>query len=275
MKKLLNGRLAAILPLQGQVRRAILMIKYLSVEKSPPFIAGFFKMLIVVLIVASSFSLYADRRSYVWTYEYLTMHRGGAEIEYYLTLELPDKDKGNVNNWKHWMELEYGITDHWDISIYQQFTHKNSEHSSSFYYDGFKIRTRIRIGERDQFPLDPLIYLEYKNNGNLSEPGEFEGKLILAKTIGNLNFSYNQILERELVKGVDAKHEYATGLSYEFNPRIKLGIESKGNFTDKRYYLGPTISFATSKFWISLGVASGLNKESRDIDFRLLLGIPL
>lgn len=231
--------------------------------------------LIVALIFISSSCLYADRRSYVWTYEYLTMYKGGAEIEYYLTLELPDKNKGDVNYWKHWIELEYGITDHWDISIYQQFTQKNSGTYSSFYYDGFKVRTRIRIGERDQFILDPLIYLEYKNNGDLSNSGAFEGKIILAKTIGNINFSYNQIIGRQIVKGADAEHEYAMGLSYEFNPRIKLGIESKGNFTDKKYYLGPTVSFATSKFWISLGTALGMNKSSRDIDARVLLGIHL
>ena len=61
---------------------------------------------------------YADRRSYVWTYEYQTMPKGHAEIEYYLTEEQKNIEKAKPNTWKHWLELEYGINDHWDINIY-------------------------------------------------------------------------------------------------------------------------------------------------------------
>src|SRR3989338_6106239 len=89
---------------------------------------------------------YADRRSYVWTYEYQTMPKGHAEIEYYLTEEQKNIEKAKPNTWKHWLELEYGITDHWDISMYQQFKQTNpATGSSSFEYDGFKVRTRYRI----------------------------------------------------------------------------------------------------------------------------------
>src|SRR3989338_9853546 len=74
----------------------------------------------------------ADRRSYVWTYEYQTMPKGHAEIEYYMTEEQKNIGKAKPKIWKHWVELEYGITDHWDISMYQQFKQSNTSSSNTF-----------------------------------------------------------------------------------------------------------------------------------------------
>ncbi|MDP2943604.1 MAG: hypothetical protein Q8O36_08900, partial [Candidatus Omnitrophota bacterium] len=96
----------------------------------------FFSLILMFSVTSNS---YADRRSYVWTYEYKTMPKGMAEVEYYLTAELPDIDKSKVNTWKHQLELEYGITDHWDVSMYQQFKQSNTETSDKFEYDGFKL----------------------------------------------------------------------------------------------------------------------------------------
>jgi len=67
-------------------------------------------MLAVVVFGVNSAN--ADRRGYVWTYEYQTMPRGHAELEYYLTHKLPDSHKySQKNTWEHQVELEYGLTD--------------------------------------------------------------------------------------------------------------------------------------------------------------------
>ena len=214
----------------------------------------------------------ADRRSYVWTYEYQTMPKGMAEIEYYLTEEQINIEKTRPNTWKHWVELEYGITDHWDISMYQQFKQSNTTKSSTFEYDGFKIRTRYRLLEKDKLPVDTMLYLEYIRNDNLEKPNVMEGKVILAKDIWNFNISYNQIFKQELALGGKTDHEYASGISYEITPSFKIGVESKGSYTDRKYYIGPTIGWAASKFWVSVGVAGGLNKRSDDLQARMIMG---
>ena len=141
----------------------------------------------------------ADRRSYVWTYEYQTMPKGMAEIEYYLTEEQINIEKTRPNTWKHWIELEYGITDHWDISMYQQFKQSNTTKSSTFEYDGFKIRTRYRFLEKDKLPVDTMLYLEYIRNDNLEKPNVMEGKVILANTVDTprLSATLAVILTRE------------------------------------------------------------------------------
>ncbi|MDP3790905.1 MAG: hypothetical protein Q8R38_02550 [Candidatus Omnitrophota bacterium] len=223
-------------------------------------------------ITCISENVFADRRSYVWTYEYQTMPKGMAEIEYYLTEEQKNINKAKPNTWKHWFELEYGITDHWDISMYQQFKQSNTISSSTFEYDGFKVRTRYRFFEKDKLPVDTMLYLEYIRNDNLEKPNVLEGKIIFAKDIANFNIAYNQILKQELAYAGKTEHEYAAGVSYEITPAFKIGIESKGNYTDRKYYVGPTIGWASSKFWVSAGVAAGLNEQSDDMQVRMIMG---
>ena len=69
-----------------------------------------------------------------------------------------------------------------------------------------------------------------------------------------------------------AEYEYATGISYEITPAFKIGMESKGNYTDRKYYIGPTIGWASSKFWVAASVVGGLNKQSDDMQARMNVG---
>ena len=230
-----------------------------------------FSLILIIGVAANSF---ADRRAYVWTYEYQTMPKGMWELEYYLTTEVPDKNKSNINTWKHWLEIEYGLTDNWDISMYQQFKQSNKKTGSDFEYDGFKIRTRYRISEKDKLFIDTLLYLEYIRDDDFSKANVLEGKIVLAKDIGNVNVAYNQIIKQELESDGETEHEYASGVTYAILPYFKLGLESKGSYTKEKFYLGPTVSVATGKFWVSFGAAFGLNDRSDDIQTRMIFGIP-
>ncbi|MEK7376169.1 MAG: hypothetical protein AABZ57_03235, partial [Candidatus Margulisiibacteriota bacterium] len=125
------------------------------------------------------------------------------------------------------MELEYGLTDRWDVSIYQNFKQANIASGGTFSYDGFKVRTRYRLGESGQFIADPLLYLELQEQNDLSKSSVLEGKIILAKDLGRINMSYNQIIKI----GSSTENEYAAGLSFEFNPAFKRGFEGKRNYT--------------------------------------------
>jgi len=232
-------------------------------------------LFISVVIIISNFAtnLYADQRSYVWTYEYMTMPRGRWEVEHYFTSEVPDIQKSNINTLKQWLELEYGITDRWDVAVYQMWKFKNKRFENDSEYDGFKVRTRYRFGEKGQFWVDPLVYLEYIRDDDFSKPNVMEAKLVLAKEIGNFNISYNQIIKRNLQREGKPDHEYAAGINYAFWPAFKLGIESKGNYSKEKTALGPTISFSLGKFWVSLGAVFGLNEKTDDLQTRMIIGI--
>ena len=230
-------------------------------------------MVLVLTFLFAGTSL-ADKRSYVWTYEYMTMLKGKVEAEYYLTPKVPDWDKTSVNSWEHQLEMEYGISDRWDISGYLQFKQKNTKDKSTFDYEGFKLRTRYRFGEKNQYPLDTLLYLEYKRPSDLTKPNVFEGKVIFAKDIGKLNLAYNQIIEIKTDMEEKVEHEYAAGMSYEIFPRFRLGVESKGNYTESKYYVGPTIATTLgNRAWIALGAGFGVTKKSDDLQARLIVGV--
>jgi len=158
--------------------------------------------------------------------------------------------------------------------MYQMWKETNTAANSTFDYDGFKVRTRYRFGEQGKFFIDPELYFEYIRDDDLSKPNVGEAKLILAKDFSSFNISYNQIIERNLENEGKTNHEYAVGLSYSILPDFKLGIESKGSYTGRECAIGPTISWVSSKFWVSFGAVFGLNERIDDVQTRMIIGIP-
>jgi len=229
---------------------------------------------ISLFILLSNLAL-ADRRAYVWTYEYQTMPKGELELEYYLDYRAPDWGNKSISKWTHQIELEYGIANHFDFALYQVFVQNSTD---GYKYDEMKVRMRYRLFEVGLFVVDPLLYLEYKRPANASEPNELEGKLILARDFDQFNLAGNFIIERGLVAGAKWVTEYALGANYQFVPAFKFGIEAIGNFEsapDNEALLGPTASFAADKFFLTLGALWGVNEQSDDFRLRYILGIEL
>ena len=234
----------------------------------------FFFSAVLFMLLSIAHNSYADRRSYVWTYEYMTMPKGMWELEYYFTSVVPNLEQSGINTLKQWLEMEYGITNHWDVAMYQMYKINNKKSETDSKYDGFKIRTRYRLAEKGQFIVDPLLYLEYIRDPDLHKPNLIEGKFVLAKDIGDLNISYNQIFERDLENRGKTEHEYAVGISYRVIPALKFGIESKGSYSKRETAVGPTLSWSGKKLWVSLGAAWGVNRRTDDLQVRVIAGIP-
>lgn len=230
-------------------------------------------LFIVFVLALSISSAYADRRSYVWTYEYQTMPKGKWELETYVTTEVANIHKSNINSIKPQLELEYGITDHLDVAMYQMWKFKNKAKENDSEYEGFKLRARYRIGEKNEFIIDPLLYLEYIRDDNFSKPNVAEVKLVLAKDIGNFNISYNQIAKRNLERVGKTDNEYAAGISYALTPSFKFGIESKGNYPKEKYALGPTVSYFFKKAFVAIGAVIGLTERTDDLQTRMIIGV--
>ena len=215
----------------------------------------------------------ADQRSYVWTYEYQTLPRGEAELEYYFTISAPDSSsmKTNVTT-EHKVEYEIGMTEHFDFAIYQVFEQTPEE---DMQYKAFQLRARYRFGQRGEHLVDSLVYLEYEGVPDFSEH-VIEAKWVMAKDIGRFNVSVNPILELEIEDETELKPEYAVGVSYKANDLLKLGVEAKGG--EKGHYIGPTISHGKGRFWATLGSAfavSSVEEGEPEFQIRMLLGIGL
>ncbi|MCL5238591.1 MAG: hypothetical protein M1353_12260 [Nitrospirae bacterium] len=229
--------------------------------KKTAFVLGF--------LLLATVSAEADQRDYVWTYQYLTLPKGGTEVEYYFTQKTKDASQPGKTDYEHQLEFEYGVTDRWDVALYQVFGKKDRE---SLDYSGYKLRTRYRFGERGQYPVDTLLYLEYK--AKVDKKDAVEGKLVIAKDIGKFNMAYNQIMDLELGRGGEVEHEYAAGISYQIHHALRIGVEGAGSYTGREHAVGPTVSWVAGRFWTSLGVAFGLNRRTDDRQVRFIVGVP-
>lgn len=236
-------------------------------SKTKMYIAFFLYLLIL------KSNVYADERFYVWTYEYKTVERGKAEFENYFTLSSLDKNKmkGNTTA-EHIYELEVGMTERFDFSVYQVF---NQKPGSTLKYDKFKLRMRYKIGEKNQYFMDPLIYFEYINKPDFSEH-TVEAKLILAKDLGKFNIAINPVFEFENKEKWEFVPKYAVGMSYGVTDLLRVGIEAKGS--KDGHYVGPVISHGVEHLWVALGSAINVNEVKTgkpELQFRMILGIVL
>lgn len=235
-----------------------------------------FLIVALVVIALSSQAAQAHRRSYVWSQEYHTLAQGEVEFENFLTHKASDlDDHGKKNSWENQFELEYGVTDHFLVAVYQRFQYTdNDDHDGDFDYTGSKAEIKYRIAEKNVLPVDITLYAEYVRGEAPNDTDKMEYKVILSKDLGAFNVTYNQIYEDVVAEGDGIEHAYSAGVFYEFNPAWHVGLESTGNYTEDKYTVGPTVSWAAEKFWSALGLLGGLNEDTDDFQARLIIGIP-
>jgi hypothetical protein len=212
---------------------------------------------------------WADQRNYVWTYEYSTLAKGNAEIEFYQTAVTKNRSTRSASDWTQQLELEYGISDHVDVGIYQVY--EQAADTPSMTYGGYKLKMRYRVAEKNTLPVDVLFYAEHIES--TTDGNAFEGKLVLAKDFGKLNLAYNQIYERIYNTG-KGEHEFAAGVNYEVAPWLRIGVESKGSYSEGEYAAGPTLAWSGNRIWANLGALYSLNNKTNDREVRFLLGVP-
>ena len=216
--------------------------------------------------------VYADNRAYVWTYECKTMKAGEAEVEYYTTFHSPFPDSlGGTVTAEHNIELEVGMNDHFDMGFYQVFEQPPEE---ALIYKGFKVRARYRFGELGQYPVDPLLYVEYKGRPDFSRH-EWEMKLILAKDFDRFNIAVNPVLEFESDDdGWEQEFKYNLGISYRLHYLLGFGLEARGS--EHGHYLGPVISHGKDDLWVALGSGFAITSVSDGkpkFMLRLIVGV--
>jgi len=224
---------------------------------------------------------YADKRPYVWTYPYMLGHPGAVELEHYLTYSVSDLYSGySAVSLVHMVEIETGITPYCDIAIYHVFKQSPVE-SSGLKYDSFKIRTRFAIAGKNEFFMDPILYLEFKSSADVSR---FEGevKFILSKDFTpDLNISLNPYYAVKFGSGIltEQSIKFSAGISYRLTSWLALSGEIRGSAefaqsgTVGKLYAGPTMLIGTSGFRWTFGASFQIFDPSRPgAEFRSLLG---
>ena len=105
---------------------------------------------------------HADRRSFSRTYEYQTMPEGDTEVEIYSTWNRTTWADGAVEKHDLQLELEHGITDRWDVSLYHVFSQASGDAMTAvpMHLSEIKLRSRYPFAERGELPVDVLAYGE-------------------------------------------------------------------------------------------------------------------
>jgi hypothetical protein len=235
----------------------------------------------------------ADRRAYGETYEAVTAPKGEIDVESWSTFA-PD---GELNGGppsrgvREMIELEYGITDRWDVALYNMLDFTSGETDSG--YAGFKLETRYRLSDRGQWAVDPVLYLEFQQLFRGDADQKYEAKLILGKDIGHVNLAMNLALEEEKLSdggGWNTEVEYALGASYAITPAWVVGAEIFGKAEreeemeggekeiENRSWIGPTISWAGGGsgilrgVWVTLAGGAGLGEPADPYYARAIVG---
>lgn len=228
----------------------------------------------------------ADRRNFAFAYEPKTMTAGELELEYYMTSSvrydwLADQ---HTYAWTHQAEIEYGVTDRFDVSMYQVF--------SADQWNGFKLRTRYRPADYGALPVDVMFYGEliYGREGEVA----FEERLVFGKTLGKVALTLDSAFEQENLFGErEYKWNETIGAGYVLAPSVTLGLEAQARmawepkavygagtkleFADPAFYAGPTLSFATEKFFWNVNFSMRATDDDNDPRylFRIIWGLPL
>jgi hypothetical protein len=229
----------------------------------------------------------ADRRAYGTTYEAVTAPRGELDVETWTTVAPQGEVEGAAasRGLREMIELEYGITDRWDVALYNMLDVISSGDTESG-YAGFKVETRYRPADRGEWFLDPVLYLEFQQLFRGDAKQKIEGKLILAKDIGNVNIAANVALEEERLEDAtwNTEVEYAAGTSYALSPAWMIGAEVFGKAEKEemdignRMWAGPAVSWAGGGsgvlrgVWVTLAGGAGLTEESDSYYARLIVG---
>ncbi len=245
-----------------------------------------------VMVCGASEPVFAHARQYAFNEQYQTLPKGIFEIESNTTVKVLDMGKhSGENSWTYQEELEYGLTDHWNIAHYQQWGTENKEgvdddgvpNKDITRYAGFKFETKYRIGEKGKYWVDPLLYFEYEYDSRDRKegaPNVLEGKIVLSRDFGKWNAVYNQILESRLGHKGRTEHEFTLGLNYELLSGFRPGVEVKGQYWNpgsnrNELAIGPSLAYEAKYFWIAASVLFGANNAANDFQASLRFGIPI
>lgn len=224
----------------------------------------------------------ADSRPYAFTYPAATAPRGALDLELHSLFSDP---RDGPRAWEHQVELEYGITDRWDVALYNVF---QRPYGGDLRYTDVKLESRLRLADPGEWPVDVVLYGEIEQSVVGEKPTAFEEKLIVAKDLGRANLAVNLVAEQELEDGkTELEWGWSAGASWEVDPALRLGAETFGNLREidtpagettlTQAWAGPAVAVAIpARAGVLHGAAltvTGAFGLNRDSDPFLLRGI--
>jgi hypothetical protein len=206
------------------------------------------KTSILSILLATTIASLAGERHFTNVYETTTAAKGGIELENWVTWETRRGNGDNTNLWKFRHELEFGITDRFQVGLYLANWNltSNTNQKTRTAYESASAEFIYRLSDPTTDPLGTALYLEIEGGKELFA---LEGKLLLQKNIGRWVIAWNGVMESEweghgLVERVFIL-EQTFGVSYQITPKFSAGAELVHEVEfDDTTKAGPNILFA-------------------------------
>ena len=242
----------------------------------------FNKTLVVGMLCATSAG--ATPRLLPFSYPNETLAEGETEVELITDVNpqrVPAEEANPAagNLWEPQFilqtEIEYGLTDRFELGFYQVFkTEPMAGGESALGFDGLKWRLRTRLAEPGEWPVDVGLYFELET---MHDELALEGKLNLQRRLGRglllSNLWVEEEFERPYDTGAHGREAHfvvnpTAGFAYEVTPSWHPGIEfwargqlkASGETEQDRensrvhYFVGPTSYVNLGRLWFSAGL---------------------
>jgi hypothetical protein len=242
--------------------------------------------ILLMLILPAIFAL-GGVRHFTFLYEANTSARGSLELENWVTWQRTT-GPGRFDQVDLRHELEYGVTDKFQASIYiADWFYQNDREPSGFAYSDTAIELIYNLTNPVVDPVGLSIYGELRAGDRLFE---LESKLIAQKNFGPLILAYNATLE-SVWEGNDlaerqGEFSQALGTSYEISPRISVGLELLHEFVFPEWhaeeqirnlFVGPNVSYRRGNWFVTITALAQATDTENEPDFQLrtIFGIGL
>lgn len=228
----------------------------------------------------------ADARVFMFTYEATTMPAGGLEYEQWVTWKTDKPEDHSFDRLDFRHEIEYGVTDHWQVALYVSDWRYEDGRTSSLHgseWKGVAFETIYNLTSPVTDPLGIGLYGEIKVG---DESLELEGKLLLQKNVGPFIFAWNGIVEAEWEDNGSEKKgvfEQTAGISYQIIPAISAGaelvheveFENWSSTGEHILHAGPNFVYRGKGWWAGVAPLFQLTNISGEPKFitRLMIGI--
>jgi hypothetical protein len=235
------------------------------------------------VLVITLQTCFAGARHFTFLYEAPTSAPGSFESENYAT-SLFDQGKFTGMDFRH--EIEIGITEHFQASIYLANWNYDAEERAT-HYESASAEFIYNLTN----PVTDLAGISlYEELAGGHRFFESETKLIAQKNFGPLIFLYNLTVEAESSGEGLSEHEgeiqNAVGACYEITPRLSVGAEALQEFVlpqwrtsdaATNFFSGPNVSWRGDRWFTTITALKQWTNTEGEADYqvRMIFGISL
>jgi len=225
----------------------------------------------------------AGARHFTFIYEAPTSPAGSIESENWTTTRF--SDGFTEADFRH--ELEIGITEHFQASIYFANWDYTRRENRGAHYDSSSLELIYNLTNPVTDPIGISLYQEI---GGGRRAFESETKLIAQKNFGPLILVYNLTLEAEWEDESLREHngeiQQAFGASYELSPRVSVGAEVlhevllpawHSSEAENNFFIGPNVSYRGNRWFATVTALAQTTHTEGEADYqvRLIFGVSL